>query len=54
VHGAWADGSCWKDVILPLEPQGLFSPHKPSIADFLVLAIRKGQLQTPQLKEMRK
>lgn len=23
VHGAWADGSCWKDVILPLESQGL-------------------------------
>ncbi len=22
-HGAWADGSCWKDVILPLELQGL-------------------------------
>ena len=23
VHGAWADGSCWKDVILPLERQNL-------------------------------
>jgi len=23
VHGAWADGSCWKEVILPLERQGL-------------------------------
>ena len=23
VHGAWADGSCWKDVILPLEREGL-------------------------------
>ena len=23
VHGAWADGSCWSDVILPLEHQGL-------------------------------
>ena len=23
VHGAWADGSSWKDVILPLERQGL-------------------------------
>jgi pimeloyl-ACP methyl ester carboxylesterase len=23
VHGAWADGSCWSDVILPLERQGL-------------------------------
>jgi pimeloyl-ACP methyl ester carboxylesterase len=23
VHGAWADGSSWRDVILPLEKQGL-------------------------------
>src|ERR1700743_3066864 len=23
VHGAWADGSCWRNVILPLEEQGL-------------------------------
>jgi pimeloyl-ACP methyl ester carboxylesterase len=23
VHGAWADGSCWDKVILPLEKQGL-------------------------------
>jgi pimeloyl-ACP methyl ester carboxylesterase len=23
VHGAWADGSCWQDVILPLERRGL-------------------------------
>src|SRR5579863_7014763 len=23
VHGAWADGSCWQDVILPLRRQGL-------------------------------
>jgi pimeloyl-ACP methyl ester carboxylesterase len=23
VHGAWADGSCWKDAVLPLERQGL-------------------------------
>jgi pimeloyl-ACP methyl ester carboxylesterase len=22
VHGAWADGSCWRDVILPLEKRG--------------------------------
>jgi pimeloyl-ACP methyl ester carboxylesterase len=22
VHGAWADGSCWKDVVLPLERKG--------------------------------
>jgi pimeloyl-ACP methyl ester carboxylesterase len=23
VHGAWADGSCWNNIILPLERQGL-------------------------------
>jgi pimeloyl-ACP methyl ester carboxylesterase len=23
VHGAWADGSCWQNVILPLRQQGL-------------------------------
>src|SRR5215469_13831953 len=23
VHGAWADGSCWKNVILGLEREGL-------------------------------
>jgi pimeloyl-ACP methyl ester carboxylesterase len=23
VHGAWADGSCWSNVVLPLERQGL-------------------------------
>jgi hypothetical protein len=23
VHGAWADGSCWQSVILPLHRQGL-------------------------------
>jgi hypothetical protein len=23
VHGAWADGSCWNDVILPLSREGL-------------------------------
>jgi len=23
VHGAWADGSCWNDIILPLERRGL-------------------------------
>jgi pimeloyl-ACP methyl ester carboxylesterase len=23
VHGAWADGSCWRNIILPLEQQGL-------------------------------
>ena len=22
VHGAWADGSCWRDVVLPLERHG--------------------------------
>jgi len=23
VHGAWADGSCWQNIILPLQQQGL-------------------------------
>jgi hypothetical protein len=23
VHGAWADGSSWKEIILPLNKQGL-------------------------------
>jgi pimeloyl-ACP methyl ester carboxylesterase len=23
VHGAWADGSCWSNIILPLRQQGL-------------------------------
>jgi pimeloyl-ACP methyl ester carboxylesterase len=23
VHGAWADGSCWRNIILPLRQQGL-------------------------------
>jgi len=23
VHGAWADGSCWRNIILPLEQRGL-------------------------------
>src|SRR5215471_13043956 len=23
VHGAWADGSCWSNIILPLERRGL-------------------------------
>lgn len=23
VHGAWADGSCWRNIILPLESRGL-------------------------------
>ena len=23
VHGAWADGSCWRDVVLPMEREGL-------------------------------
>ena len=23
VHGAWADGSCWNRVILPLRQEGL-------------------------------
>jgi pimeloyl-ACP methyl ester carboxylesterase len=23
VHGAWADGSCWRNIVLPLEQRGL-------------------------------
>ena len=23
VHGAWADGSCWRNIVVPLERQGL-------------------------------
>src|SRR5262249_36451902 len=23
VHGAWADGSCWNNIILPLQREGL-------------------------------
>ena len=23
VHGAWADGSCWRNVIVPLQQRGL-------------------------------
>ena len=23
VHGAWADGSCWRNIILPLRKEGL-------------------------------
>jgi hypothetical protein len=23
VHGAWADGSCWQNVIMPLRKEGL-------------------------------
>jgi hypothetical protein len=23
VHGAWADGWCWRELMLPLEGQGL-------------------------------
>ena len=23
VHGAWADGSCWRNIILPLRNEGL-------------------------------
>ena len=29
VHGAWADGSCWSNVILPLERQGLMVVAAP-------------------------
>ena len=29
VHGAWADGSCWSNVILPLRRQGLKATAAP-------------------------
>jgi len=29
VHGAWADGSCWSNVILPLQRQGLHVTPAP-------------------------
>jgi pimeloyl-ACP methyl ester carboxylesterase len=29
VHGAWADGSCWSNVILPLRHQGLKATAAP-------------------------
>jgi pimeloyl-ACP methyl ester carboxylesterase len=29
VHGAWADGSCWSNVILPLQRQGLHVTTAP-------------------------
>jgi hypothetical protein len=29
VHGAWADGSCWQKVILPLRKEGLKVTYAP-------------------------
>jgi pimeloyl-ACP methyl ester carboxylesterase len=29
VHGAWADGSCWSNIILPLQRQGLKATTAP-------------------------
>ena len=29
VHGAWADGSCWSNIILPLRRQGLYVTAAP-------------------------
>jgi pimeloyl-ACP methyl ester carboxylesterase len=29
VHGAWADGSCWSDIIVPLHRQGLYVTAAP-------------------------
>ena len=29
VHGAWADGSCWQKVILPLRKEGLYATCAP-------------------------
>lgn len=44
VHGAWADGSCWKDVILPLQRQGLKVICAPipltSLSDDIAAVIR--------------
>jgi hypothetical protein len=31
VHGAWADGSCWRDVILPVETSTIKLPKQPTI-----------------------
>jgi hypothetical protein len=33
VHGAWADGSSWKDVIFGLEGEGLASVRSPDSID---------------------
>ena len=50
VHGAWADGSCWKDVILPLERKGLRVISAPipltSLSDD-VSALRRALERTP-------
>ncbi|HKW34514.1 MAG TPA: alpha/beta hydrolase [Candidatus Acidoferrum sp.] len=44
VHGAWADGSCWKDVILPLERNGVEAICAPvpltSLTDDIVALTR--------------
>ena len=36
VHGAWADGSCWHNIILPLRKEGLkvtCAPDSPHVAN---------------------
>ena len=36
VHGAWADGSCWRETILPLRQHGLrvtCAPDSPYLPD---------------------
>jgi hypothetical protein len=32
VHGAWADGSCWNNVILPLQRQRPYGDVRPGPA----------------------
>ena len=36
VHGAWADGSCWSNVILPLRNQGLKVTAAPILLTSLI------------------
>ncbi len=35
VHGAWADGSSWSKVILPLEQQGLRVSRSADSSDLI-------------------
>ena len=42
VHGAWADGSCWSNVILPLRTpgaQGHRGAHSPHISHAMTLPL---------------
>ena len=44
VHGAWADGSCWRDVVVPLERHGITVTCAPipltSLADDISALMR--------------